>query len=289
MALSVRCYTSSRSAPPQALRCTPGAARARGARAVPQLRAAAVSLSSFSLPLSAACAALRSAPRRAPAASRGLGLSLVARAAATGAGSDDDGGGGEYVPWHTRLQQLRAYIAAHGTADVPCNYPDLGPWVTKQRTLRSAGKLSDARIAALDELNFNWRIADVQWETHFQELLAYAEAHNDSTEVPQDCTLGQWVKRQRVLHARGELPAERQAPLDSIGFVWNVYDEQWQKRYDALVAFKLANGGSVLVPTRVGGVANPLGRWLSEQRKRWRAGSLAAEHVAKLEALGVRP
>jgi hypothetical protein len=248
MALSVRCYTSSRSAPPQALRCAPGAARARGARAVPQLRAAAVSLS-FSLPLSA-----RS---RVPAASRGLRLSLVARAAATGtlsAADDDDDDGGlpaQYVtPPHQRLDDEHVT-----TLDNPINLPG----------------------------------CTTGWEAHFEELVAYAEAHNGSTEVPQDSTLGQWVKRQRFLYARGELPAERQALLDSIGFVWNVYDEQWQKRYDALVAFKQANGGSVLVPTRVGGVANPLGRWLSEQRKRWRLGSLAAEHVAKLEALGVRP
>jgi hypothetical protein len=42
------------------------------------------------------------------------------------------------------------------------------------------------------------------------------------------------------------------------------------------------------VPVYVNKVYNPLGKWLFDQRKRWKAGDLEPERVAKLEALGVR-
>ncbi|MDH6284609.1 helicase associated domain-containing protein [Prescottella agglutinans] len=64
--------------------------------------------------------------------------------------------------WETGLAHLRAYIAAHGDADVPRRYvtPDgfqLGMWVQTRRKVYRAGRCaSQARVDQLNEIGFVW-------------------------------------------------------------------------------------------------------------------------------------
>jgi hypothetical protein len=159
-------------------------------------------------------------------------------------------------------------------------------------SLKNTGVLSPERIAALTALGFDWAPSDKVWHARFQELLAYAAAHGTtliSRTDEDNKTLGTWVRRQRELHAKCELPAEREALLNDIGFEWQKLENAWDEHYEALVAFKEANGGSVAVPKTIKREYNPLGKWLSDQRRRMREGTLEPDRVAKLQALGVTP
>jgi hypothetical protein len=178
---------------------------------------------------------------------------------------------------------------------VPNVYPPnktLGRWCSQQRTLKNTGVLSPERIAALTALGFDWAPGDKVWHARFQELQAFAAAHgtaNISRTDKENKTLGTWVRRQRELHAKCELLAEREALLNGIGFEWQKLENAWDEHYEALIAFKAANGGSVAVPKTIKGKYNAEGKWLNDQRKRMREGTLEPERVAKLEALGVTP
>ena len=46
------------------------------------------------------------------------------------------------------------------------------------------------------------------------------------------------------------LTAERKAKLDSIGFVWEPYDEQWNEMFEKLKAYKREHG-DCLVPAAI--------------------------------------
>ena len=67
--------------------------------------------------------------------------------------------------WNKRLQELRAYRAAHGSCNVPQRYQanlPLGTWVHTQRRqykLRKEGKknsMTQEKIEALESIDFNW-------------------------------------------------------------------------------------------------------------------------------------
>ena len=66
--------------------------------------------------------------------------------------------------WNERLRDLREYKKANGHCNVPQRQGPLGRWVTEQRSLykkRGGGAqtpLTDERVAALDALDFQWKL-----------------------------------------------------------------------------------------------------------------------------------
>lgn len=60
----------------------------------------------------------------------------------------------------------------------------------------------------------------------------------------------------------------------------------WEERLRELVEFKQRTG-IPNPPSRIGGVLQPLGQWLNDQRYRWRRGQLDPRKAALLDALGV--
>jgi hypothetical protein len=130
---------------------------------------------------------------------------------------------------------------------------------------------------------------NARWSAQLALLCDYAAAHGGSTDVqkryvtPDGHALGEWANKQRALRNAGALGAERVAALEALGFDWHPMDTVWRARYEELVAYAAAHGGSTAVPNR----QLPLGRWLQEQRALWRKGTLPAERVEKLAALGV--
>jgi hypothetical protein len=61
---------------------------------------------------------------------------------------------------------------------------------------------------------------------------------------------------------------------------------QWEERFRELVELKRETGHPN-PPSRIGGVVQPIGQWLNDQRYRWRRGQLESRKAALLDALGV--
>ncbi len=65
-------------------------------------------------------------------------------------------------PWEHGLKKAEEYVFEHGNLDVDLKYVTsdgfkLGKWLARQRTERNSGKLSDGRMALLEELGMVWR------------------------------------------------------------------------------------------------------------------------------------
>ncbi|MCH7864568.1 MAG: helicase associated domain-containing protein, partial [Proteobacteria bacterium] len=111
--------------------------------------------------------------------------------------------------------QLLAYKATHGNCNVPNRWPEnpkLGVWVATQRKDHKRGRLSDDRIARLEEIGFVWDTLEAAWEEMFTALLAYKDAHGDCNvpnRWPENLQLGTWVGAQRALDNRGKVAPER--------------------------------------------------------------------------------
>ncbi|WP_146447634.1 helicase associated domain-containing protein [Bythopirellula polymerisocia] len=63
--------------------------------------------------------------------------------------------------WEKMFNQLKAYKKKHGDCDVPQRWtenPELGVWVSNQRTRKRQKLLSKERIARLNKIGFSWKV-----------------------------------------------------------------------------------------------------------------------------------
>ncbi len=210
----------------------------------------------------------------------------------------------EDAEWERMHAQLDAWHQLHGHCRVPrsgAEYVELARWVRNQRRQRVAQKLPMAKTAWLEALGLfgqrNGMSAEERWEQRFEELVAYAREHGHTkVKEKHNRGLAHWRDTQRQLHHKGTLSAERVARLEGIGFEWEAagrgglgkaawHQQAWEEKLERLRAFQ-ARFGHCHVP-RLWAEDPKLGQWTGLQRKYWRKGTLTADRVARLEALGM--
>jgi len=213
-----------------------------------------------------------------------------------------------------RIQELNEFRENNGHCRVPHNYapnPSLAKWVSNQRTFykhKQEGKqssLTDARIAQLESIGFEWRGStdnDGFWKKRIQELNEFREK-NGHCQVPQgyapNPSLGAWVSNQRTSYKhrqegkKSSLTDARIVELESVGFEWQVREDNdgfWKKRFQELNEFREKNG-HCRVPYSYA-PNKSLGAWVKNQRtvyKRKQEGkksSLTDARIVELESIG---
>jgi hypothetical protein len=129
------------------------------------------------------------------------------------------------------------------------------------RTWAKNGKLSDARIAELDAIGFQWAPFDEQWEEGLLQTVAYRKEHGN---LPTSGPEGQWLMRQR---AAKDLSADRKERLDKELPGWDVSarDAKWEANRQAVLKW-VAEKGHANVPqdTKVDDLN--IGSWVTTQR-----------------------
>ena len=190
--------------------------------------------------------------------------------------------------WDKRYKELQAFYKAHGHSNVPERYnqnSELSIWVNNMR--RRSHRLSKEQLRLLEKVDFCWAVDKAYWEDDYARLKAY-HAKNGHCLVPArgatNCNLWMWVSHQRHCYKVGHIDKEKVRRLNELGFVWDVFQWRWERRFNELKAFK-KRFGHCRVPAKAW-VENPeLGLWLSNQRNRWER--LSAEQQARLGKLGV--
>ncbi len=145
--------------------------------------------------------------------------------------------------------------------------------------------MSPERRQRLDTLGFVWDVLTPQWEERFRflEIFHQREGHYRVPERhrEQGYRLGQWVGVQRTY--KDALTPERRQRLDTLGFVWDVQTERWEKGIRFLEMFRQREG-HCRVPTNHREQGYRLGLWVSNQRRNKHA--LTPERRQRLDALG---
>lgn len=129
--------------------------------------------------------------------------------------------------WLAMFQRLIAYKEEHGDVNVPHQWKrdgSLASWVNAQRQSWKAETLSQERFKALDEIGFTWKSRERgTWDDRFEELAKFKSEHGHLN-VPFPCPempkIRQFINTSRFQKAHGQLSADRQAKLESIGFSW---------------------------------------------------------------------
>ena len=161
----------------------------------------------------------------------------------------------------------------------------MGRWVIKRRGSKES--LLAERVVELDKLGFVWNILEDNWQIGFTHLKSFV-AKNSHAKVPKTFIqergykLGQWVSVQR--RSKTTLSREKIALLDSLGFVWNTLEENWQIGCKHLRTFVAENSHAKVPQSFRAKNGYKLGAWVSRQRGQ--RDKLSPEHIKKLEALG---
>ncbi len=209
--------------------------------------------------------------------------------------------------WQQRIKELGEFKSEFGHTSVPASYdgnPPLGRWVTSVRKKYRVGTLPPERTAELEGLGFAWNPlagrsnTEPQWEARFKLLQEFHRefGHTRVTEGWEKAPdLWRFRHYQRQLNRQGQLPADRKAQLDSLGFDWEdptalsaqdiALQAAWLANYQKLIKYYKRNGNA-RVPKDWKGDPE-LARWLQRQRRRLKHGTIAPERAAALKILGV--
>jgi len=194
------------------------------------------------------------------------------------------------LSWDEYYGKLVAYKKHHGGCKVPHLWKQdlsLGMWVAGQRQSKAKGQLSAERIRQLDSLGFVWDFIDARWEEMYARLTAYKKQHGHCN-VPDkwnpDLQLGSWVNVQRTFRVKGRLQPERIRKLEVLGFIWDLVNSFWDKKYMQLAAYKKQYGHCNVSHT--GEKNKSLASWVNNQKTLKSKNRLSPERTSRLNALG---
>jgi hypothetical protein len=146
------------------------------------------------------------------------------------------------------------------------------------RTWAKNGKLSQARIAQLDELGFQWAPFDEQWEEALLQAVSYRKEHES---LPTSGTDGPWLMRQR---AAKDLDVDRKDRLDKELPGWNLSarDAKWEANRQEARKYAIENGDANIPQDYTVGELS-VGSWVTTQRVN--KDKLGPERTALLEEI----
>ncbi len=229
------------------------------------------------------------------------------------------------MKWENRNDQkfwqgyeaLETYCRQHGNADVGNSYVTaagftLGKWVSNTRTAYKAGRLSDERKAALDELGMIWDVREYRWNKNYEAVKVYFAEHGN-TDIPHDyvsengLAIGTWIRNQREVYSGLKekavpLTEEQIKKLEALNIQWlNKYEDKWQNWYKLAEEYYKEHGNLEMRSTYCHKGASSenyaqesyaLGKWINEIRlARKMPGSsnrkLTPERIRQMDAIGM--
>ena len=194
--------------------------------------------------------------------------------------------------WEQGFSELKAYRKDNGDCLVPQGHITasgfkLGTWLSNQRFRKET--MSIDQIKRLTDLGAWSKVKDT-WTRGFRELIAYQKEYGDCL-VPSDYItssnfkLGNWVENHRS--KRKQLALEYIECLDTLGFTWDVLEENWGKAFDELVAYKKGNGNCLVPQLHITPSGFKLGEWIAAQKRSYKQRNLSKARIGRLNELGM--
>ncbi|WP_284741668.1 DEAD/DEAH box helicase [Amycolatopsis sp. RTGN1] len=166
----------------------------------------------------------------------------------------------------------------------------LGNWVSATRVAYKQNRIGADRVAALGKLDFIFDARAADWERGFSVAHAFCTEHGHlrppATFRQDNVSLSAWLGSQRAAHARGTLPADRKARLDTIGMHWprkqKGHSHTREERLAQVRDFYTAHGR---LPSQKSDPA--LGAFLTKMRTAYRNGTLEQPVIDALDEMGI--
>lgn len=163
----------------------------------------------------------------------------------------------EQIPqqeWLSYFEKLRKFHDEQGhfyivkdDRESNTHLQSLHTWMENQRRLYKRNKLTPTQVALLDNLSFPWTSRQARWNRNISGIKKFKEEHGHCL-IPQNTKLGKSVNHLRLYYdqfSQGKpspLTVDRVQELDELGFVWDVHEDFWQRRYEQLKQFRKEHG-----------------------------------------------
>jgi hypothetical protein len=173
--------------------------------------------------------------------------------------------------WEKAYEALLEFTKREGHCRVPprltTNGIKIGSWVRTQRSNKQ--RLSAEQVSLLDSVGISWDPYAEQWEKAYELLKKFVLREGHCRVVRTFKTngfkLGVWVFQQR--QRKGRLTPDKIRKLDSLGFSWDPFSEQWDAAFETMQSFYKREGHTRVNFEHVENGVN-LGTWVSDQRKK---------------------
>jgi superfamily II DNA or RNA helicase len=173
--------------------------------------------------------------------------------------------------------------------DIVAGGMKLASWVVRQRQFKNKGLLTPTQIRRLNTIGFSWDPYSEKWEEAFSALQKFHKREGHC-KVPDnhfenELQIGSWATTQRRLKKDGKLAPDRISRMNSIGFVWDVLSEQWEKAFSASINFHKREGHWNIPDSHIEDELK-IGLWTGVQRMAKRKGRLTPDRLRRLNELG---
>jgi hypothetical protein len=198
--------------------------------------------------------------------------------------------------WDDGMGRLTAFAAREGHANVPFEHVEagapLGQWVSAKRAQYARGRMTAARVAALEALpGWTWDAVKGQWVAGYRHLLAF-HAREGHIDVPahywdvDGFPLGSWVRSHRRPGGRRTMTNDQRALLEAVpGWTFTQpTTAAWERAHAALQTYADREGHCRL-PTGHHEDGVNIDAWAMRQRALFHRGRLKPERVTRLDAL----
>lgn len=187
--------------------------------------------------------------------------------------------------WDSMYKLAKAYYEKYHNIDIPKRYItengyNLGLWLNTQKQIKAGkkcGVLSEDRIQKLEAIGIDWHGKyDRAWEKYYNALCKYKYDNGNidikANYVTKDgIELGTWVANLRAARRSRRkgfyLTDARIAMLDKLGMIWNKFDYQWEKYYQAGLDYYIKNDNLDIPANYVTKEGLRLGAWVIRMRK----------------------
>ena len=197
--------------------------------------------------------------------------------------------------WESKLNAFKMFLLDNNgryPSSVAKNKEEkmLGAWVNKQRNLYRIGSLRRSREEQLNQIGFRWVALEGEWEKVFHSFTIFLKENNgrypnNASDNQEEKQLANWVRVQRREFKLGNLKPDRKHKLDGIGFVYDLLEDEWDYKFQAVKKFKNENRR---YPKRNTGnkEEDQLFNWILLQRKTYKTGTLSEKRIDKLNGIG---
>jgi hypothetical protein len=195
--------------------------------------------------------------------------------------------------WERGYAQLCRYAELHGDVNVPSSYVQddfrLGQWVTVQRRRNVTKRMPQDQRDRLLRIKFEFDPIDAAWDEAYQALLKHLKAHKWSYPADKDRVDGvailAWLRRQIQAKDAGKLTPAQAIRLEALDIALEPKrDSDWENAFNAVKKFNEQQGANEY-PRSIVFEGIKIGVWAKTQRKRYAAGTLSSDRVARLESI----
>lgn len=187
----------------------------------------------------------------------------------------------------------KEYAKRNSSSNVPDGYKtedgfNLGSWVSSQKNKYRRNELPDNQKIILEKIGFVFSENNKNFDKTFALLVEYLEVNQcDSRNIPQATIykgekLGEFVSRMRAAYKKNCISNYRKEKLQSIGFIWSVFDQQWNDNLKWIKEYKDNHNGCIDITKKDRSLKHYY-EWFVEQKRLYNKGQMREDRKKLFE------